>query len=83
VRGYTRRLIAAGVEVTALRTPATFHDFVMLKPLAATPAATAAVRLAGQKLSEAVSSAQKDQLQLSEVNLKAEQPLLVSQAERI
>ena len=54
---YARRLIAAGVEVTALRALATSHDFVMLNPLAATPAARAAIRLAAQKLSEALSSA--------------------------
>jgi acetyl esterase len=54
---YARRLIAAGVEVTALRALATFHDFVMLNPLAATPAARAAIRLAGQNLSEALSPA--------------------------
>jgi acetyl esterase len=54
---YARRLIAAGVEVTGLRALATVHDFVMLNPLAATPAARAAIRLAAQKLSEALSSA--------------------------
>lgn len=54
---YARKLIAAGVEVTALRALATVHDFVMLNPLAATPTARAAIRLAAQKLSEALSSA--------------------------
>jgi acetyl esterase len=54
---YARKLIAAGVEVTALRALATFHDFVMLNPLAATPATRVAIRLAAQKLSEALSSA--------------------------
>jgi acetyl esterase len=54
---YARKLIAAGVEVTALRALATVHDFVMLNPLAATPATRAAIRLAAQKLSEALSSA--------------------------
>jgi len=52
---YARKLIAAGVEVTALRALATFHDFVMLNPLAATPATRAAIRLAANKLSGALS----------------------------
>ena len=42
---HARKLIAAGVEVTALRALATFHDFAMLNPLARTPAARAAIRL--------------------------------------
>ena len=54
---YARKLIAAGVEVTAVRALATFHDFAMLNPLAATPATRAAIRLAAYKLSEALSSA--------------------------
>jgi acetyl esterase len=52
---YAHKLTAAGVEVTALRALATFHDFVMLNPLAATPATRAAIRLAANKLSEALS----------------------------
>ena len=56
---YARRLTAAGVEVTALRVLATVHDFAMLNPLAATPAAKAAIRLAAQKLSEALGSARE------------------------
>jgi acetyl esterase len=52
---YARKLIAAGVEVAALRVLATFHDFAMLNPLAATPAARAAIRVAANKLSEALS----------------------------
>ena len=54
---YARKLIIGGVEVTALRALATCHDFAMLNPLAATPATRAAIRLASQKLSEALSSA--------------------------
>jgi acetyl esterase len=54
---YVRKLIAAGVEVTALRALATCHDFVMLNPLAATPATRVAIRLAANKLSEALHSA--------------------------
>jgi len=56
------------VEVTALRALATFHDLVMLKPLVATPATRAAVRLAANKLSEALSSAAEDRSQLTEVS---------------
>jgi acetyl esterase len=54
---YARKLITAGVEVTALRALATFHDFAMLNPLAATPATRAAIRLVASKLSEALSLA--------------------------
>ena len=54
---HTRKLIESGVEVTALRALATFHDFAMLNPLAATPATRAAIRLAAYRLSEALSSA--------------------------
>ncbi len=54
---YARKLIAAGVEVTAFRALATIHDFAMLNPLAATPATRAAIRVAAQKLSEALSPA--------------------------
>src|SRR5215469_2296419 len=56
---YARKLIAAGVEVTAFRALATFHDFAMLNPLAATPAARAAISLAADKLSEALNLAGK------------------------
>jgi acetyl esterase len=59
---YARKLITAGVEVTAVRALATFHDFVMLNPLAATPAARAAIRLAANKLSEALSLAAEKSL---------------------
>jgi acetyl esterase len=44
---YARRLIAAGVEVTATRYLATIHAFVLLDALAGTPAARAAVAQAG------------------------------------
>jgi acetyl esterase len=59
---YARKLIAAGVEVTALRALATSHDFVMLKPLAGTPATKAAIRLAAQKLSKGLSSAAEENI---------------------
>jgi acetyl esterase len=51
---YARRLIEAGVEVTALRALATHHDFVMLNALAATPACKAAIQLASEKLATAL-----------------------------
>jgi acetyl esterase len=54
---YARKLIQAGVDVTAVRVLATFHDFAMLNALAETPAARAAIELAFQKLSEALGSA--------------------------
>jgi hypothetical protein len=41
----------------AARALTTFHDFAMLNPLATTPAARAAIRLAAQKLREALSMA--------------------------
>jgi acetyl esterase len=47
---YGRKLIEAGVDVTALRMLGTFHDFAMLNGLAGTPATQAAVQLASQKL---------------------------------
>jgi acetyl esterase len=59
---YARKLTAAGMEVTALRTLATFHDFVMLNPLAGTPATRAAIRLAANKLSEVLSLAAEKSL---------------------
>jgi acetyl esterase len=47
---YARKLMRAGVDVTAVRFLATHHDFVMLNALADTPASRAAVELAAQKL---------------------------------
>ena len=47
---YARKLMQAGVDVTAVRFLATPHDFVMLNALADTPASRAAVELAAQKL---------------------------------
>jgi acetyl esterase len=40
---YARKLMQAGVEVTAVRVLATFHDFAMLNALADTPAAKTAI----------------------------------------
>jgi len=47
---YARKLMQAGVEVTAARFLATHHDFVMLNALAGTPASKAAIQLASEKL---------------------------------
>lgn len=48
---YAKKLSLAGVEVTAVRFLATFHDFMMLNGLADTPASKSAIALASQKLS--------------------------------
>jgi len=47
---YARKLMDAGVEVTATRYLGTIHDFVMLNALGDTPAAKAAVEQASSKL---------------------------------
>jgi acetyl esterase len=52
---YARKLMQAGVEVTAVRALATLHDFAMLNGLADTPASRLAVQLASQKLAAALS----------------------------
>jgi acetyl esterase len=53
---YARKLIEAGVDVTAVRVIATHHDFAMLNALADTPATRATIQLASQKLTEALNS---------------------------
>jgi acetyl esterase len=50
---YARKLIEAGVDVTAVRVLATHHDFAMLNALAGTPACRAAIQLASDKLAAA------------------------------
>jgi acetyl esterase len=52
---YARRLLEAGVEVTAVRYLATMHDFAMLNAIADTPATRSAIELAASKLSTALS----------------------------
>jgi acetyl esterase len=52
VEAYARKLIQAGVHVTALRYMGTIHDFVMLNALADTPAARSAVAQANDMLHE-------------------------------
>jgi len=51
---YARKLIEAGVDVTAVRVLATHHDFAMLNALAGTPACKAAIQLASEKLASAL-----------------------------
>jgi len=51
------KLLQSAVEVTAVRVPATHHDFALLNALADTPATKATVQLASQKLAEALSLA--------------------------
>lgn len=51
---YARRLIAAGVPTTSVRYNAIIHDFMMLNPVRATRAATAAIAQAIQVLREAL-----------------------------
>lgn len=51
---YARKLIEAGVDVTAVRVLATHHDFAMLNALSGTPACKAAVQLASEKLAAAL-----------------------------
>jgi acetyl esterase len=51
---YARKLIQAGVEVSAVRVLATIHDFVLINALASTAATKVAIELASQKLAEAL-----------------------------
>lgn len=51
---YARKLLQAGVEVTAARIIGTIHDFAMLNALAGTQAAKAAIRIASDKLKAAL-----------------------------
>ncbi len=47
---YAHKLMQAGVNVTAVRYLGTIHDFVMLNPLAGTPASCSAIGLANENL---------------------------------
>ncbi len=51
---YARKLIQAGVRVTATRYLGTHHDFMMLNPLASTPAVRAAIAQANNMLMQAL-----------------------------
>lgn len=50
---YAHKLMQAGVDVTAVRYLGTMHDFVMLNPLANTPATKSAIALASMNLRKA------------------------------
>lgn len=50
---YARKLTEAGVTVTSIRYNGTIHDFVMLNPLAETPAARSAIEQASDFLRKA------------------------------
>ncbi|AKU91764.1 alpha/beta hydrolase [Vulgatibacter incomptus] len=50
VEAYAHKLAAAGVPVTASRCLGTIHDFVMLDPLAETPATRGAIRQASDTI---------------------------------
>ena len=49
-RNYARKLMNAGVTVTACRYHETIHDFVMLNDISKTPAARGALEQASLKL---------------------------------
>lgn len=53
---YAHKLMQAGVSVTAVRYLGTIHDFLMLNPLAGTPAVQSALELASSKLQKAFRS---------------------------
>ncbi len=54
---YARKLIQAGVDTTAIRVLATWHDFAMLNGLAGTAATKVAIELASEKLMQTLGSA--------------------------
>jgi len=51
---YAHKLMRAGVPVKAVRVLGTIHDFMMLKPLANTPAVRGAITLASEELRKAL-----------------------------
>ena len=51
---YARKMMEAGVHVTACRYQGTIHDFVMLNEIAETPAARGAIEQASEKLRRAL-----------------------------
>lgn len=55
---YAHKLMAAGVDVTAVRYLGTIHDFVMLNPLSKTPATRSAIQLANENLKKVFSTGQ-------------------------
>ena len=62
---YARKLMQAGVEVTAVRLLATIHDFAMLNALADTPATKVAVELASEKLNAALNQSRQQKVSAS------------------
>ena len=52
---YAHKLMEAGVTVTAVRYHGTIHDFVMLNPIAITPASRGAIDQACQSLKKSIS----------------------------
>lgn len=60
---YAHKLMAAGVEVTAMRLLGTIHDFMMLNPLARTPAVRGAVSAVSEVLRKVLSSRPKPSLE--------------------
>lgn len=51
---YAHKLMQAGVNVTAVRALGTIHDFMLLNPIAGTPAVRGAITFANAKLREAL-----------------------------
>jgi acetyl esterase len=51
---YAHKLMRAGVRVKAVRVLGTIHDFMMLEPLASTPAVRVAIALASEELRKAL-----------------------------
>lgn len=51
---YARKLIQAGVEISVTRILATHHDFLLLNPLAQTPATKMGIELIADKLNQAL-----------------------------
>jgi acetyl esterase len=62
---YARKLIQSGVDVTAVRLLATFHDFAMLNGLADTPATRVAIQLASEKLDAALNQSRQQEVRAS------------------
>ena len=52
---YAHKLMEAGVTVTAVRYHGTIHDFVMLNPIANSPASRGAIDQASQSLKKSMS----------------------------
>ena len=53
---YAHKLMQAGVSVTAIRYVGTIHDFMMLNPIADTPAVLGAIDQASEMLKKALTA---------------------------